>query len=66
MGKIDREALQVATILHDIGYSLNKEDMRHHAEDGAVLAKEYLESIGYPAEHTVLSWMRGFRQRKKM
>ena len=52
VGKIDREALQVATILHDIGYSLNKEDMRHHAEDGAVLAKEYLESIGYPAERT--------------
>ena len=52
VGKIDMEALQVATILHDIGYSLNKEDMRHHAEDGAVLAKEYLESIGYPAERT--------------
>lgn len=52
VGKIDMEALQVATILHDIGYSLNKEDMRHHAEDGAVLAKEYLERIGYPVKRT--------------
>ncbi|MBQ8549621.1 MAG: HD domain-containing protein [Lachnospiraceae bacterium] len=50
--EIDMEALQIATILHDIGYSLNKEDMRSHAADGAVLSREYLESIGYPAEKT--------------
>ena len=48
--KIDMEALQIATIFHDIGYSLNKEDMHHHAEDGAVLCREYLKSVGYPAE----------------
>lgn len=52
VGKIDMEALQVAAILHDIGYSLNKEDMRHHAEEGAVLAREYLKGIGYPAKRT--------------
>ncbi len=47
---IDMEALQIATIFHDIGYGLNKEDMSNHAEDGAVLCGEYLESIGYPEE----------------
>lgn len=50
--ELDMEALQIATILHDIGYSLNKEDMRSHAQDGAVLSREYLERIGYPAEKT--------------
>lgn len=49
---IDMEALQIAAIFHDIGYSLNKEDMYQHAEDGAELCREYLESIGYPAEKT--------------
>ena len=44
---IDMEALQIATIFHDIGYGLNKEDMGNHAADGAVLCREYLESIGY-------------------
>lgn len=48
--EIDMEALQIAAIFHDIGYSLNKEDMHHHAEDGAVLTGAYLDSIGYPAE----------------
>lgn len=48
--EIDMEALQIATIFHDIGYSLNKEDMHSHAEDGAVLCREYLDSIGYPSE----------------
>jgi len=48
--KIDIEALKIATIFHDIGYSLNKEDMHSHAADGAVLCREYLESIGYPSE----------------
>lgn len=47
---IDMEALQIATIFHDIGYGLNKEDMDHHAADGAVLCRAYLESIGYPKE----------------
>lgn len=47
---IDMEALQIATIFHDIGYGLNKEDMGNHAADGAVLCKEYLERIGYPQE----------------
>jgi uncharacterized protein len=50
--EIDMESLQIATILHDIGYSLNREDMRSHAADGAVLSREYLESIGYPTEKT--------------
>ncbi len=50
--KIDMEALKIATIFHDIGYSLNKEDMHSHAEDGAVLCHAYLESIGYPQEKT--------------
>lgn len=50
--KIDMEALQIATIFHDIGYSLSKEDMHSHAEDGAVLCREYLVSIGYPSEKT--------------
>lgn len=49
---LDMEALQIATIFHDIGYALNKEDMRSHAEDGAVLCREYLESIGYSEEKT--------------
>jgi len=44
---IDMEALQIATIFHDIGYSVHKED---HAKTGAVLCREYLESVGYPAE----------------
>ena len=48
--EIDMEVLQIATIFHDIGYSLNKEDMHSHAEDGAVLCREYLDSIGYPSE----------------
>ncbi len=47
---IDMEALQIATIFHDIGYALNKEDMGNHAADGAVFCKEYLERIGYPQE----------------
>jgi len=50
--KIDMEALRIATIFHDIGYSLNKENMHSHAADGAVLCREYLDSIGYPAEKT--------------
>ncbi|MBR6537876.1 MAG: HD domain-containing protein [Lachnospiraceae bacterium] len=48
--EIDMEALQIATIFHDIGYSLNKEDMHSHAQDGAALCREYLDSIGYPSE----------------
>ena len=48
--ELDMEALQIATIFHDIGYSLNKEDMHSHAQDGAVLCHEYLHSIGYPSE----------------
>lgn len=47
---IDMESLKIATIFHDIGYSLNKEDMHSHAQDGAVLCHEYLDSIGYPSE----------------
>jgi len=39
--------LRIATIFHDIGYSLQQEN---HAESGAVLCREYLDSIGYPAE----------------
>lgn len=50
--EIDMEALKIATIFHDIGYSLNKEDMREHAKDGALLCKEYLDGIGYPEEKT--------------
>lgn len=50
--EIDMESLKIATIFHDIGYSLNKEDMHSHAEDGAVLCREYLERIGYPPEKT--------------
>lgn len=50
--EIDMEALQIATIFHDIGYSLNKEDMHSHAADGAILCREYLESIGYQVEKT--------------
>lgn len=50
--EIDMEALQIAAIFHDIGYSLNKEDMHSHAADGAILSREYLESIGYPPEKT--------------
>ena len=50
--EIDMEALKIATIFHDIGYSLNKEDMREHAKDGALLCKEYLDDIGYPEEKT--------------
>lgn len=50
--EIDMESLKIATIFHDIGYSLNKEDMHSHAEDGAVLCREYLDSIGYPPEKT--------------
>lgn len=49
---IDMESLKIATIFHDIGYSLNKENMHSHAEDGAVLCREYLGSIGYPAKKT--------------
>ncbi len=48
--KIDMEALRIATIFHDIGYSSNKENMHSHAADGAVLCREYLDSIGYPTE----------------
>ncbi|MBQ3029076.1 MAG: HD domain-containing protein [Lachnospiraceae bacterium] len=48
--KIDMEALRIATIFHDIGYSSNKENMHSHAADGAVLCREYLDSIGYPEE----------------
>lgn len=47
---IDMEALQIATIFHDIGYGSNKEDMNHHAADGAVLCREYLKRSGYPEE----------------
>lgn len=50
--KIDMEALKIAAIFHDIGYSLNKENAYRHAEDGAVLCRAYLRSIGYPAEKT--------------
>lgn len=42
----------MAAIFHDIGYSVNKEDRHEHAEDGAALACENLEGIGYPAEKT--------------
>lgn len=49
---IDMEALKIAAIFHDIGYSLNKEDMHSHAADGAVLCREYLDSIGYPLKKT--------------
>ncbi|MBQ9768189.1 MAG: HD domain-containing protein [Lachnospiraceae bacterium] len=48
--EIDLEALKIATIFHDIGYSLNKEDMDNHAADGAVLCRAYLDGIGYPTE----------------
>lgn len=48
--EIDMESLQIATIFHDIGYSLNKENMHFHAQDGAVLCREYLDSIGYLSE----------------
>lgn len=51
-GKIDMEALQIAIIFHDIGYSLNQEDRHSHAEDGAVLCHEYLNSIAYLPEKT--------------
>ena len=48
--RIAMKSLQIATIFHDIGYSLNKENMHSHAEDGAVLCREYLDSIEYPSE----------------
>lgn len=48
--EIDLEALKIATIFHDIGYASNKESMKDHAADGAVLCREYLEGIGYPTE----------------
>lgn len=48
--EINMEALQIATIFHDIGYSVNHENQSSHAEDGAVLTREYLDSIGYPVE----------------
>ncbi len=48
--EIDMEALQIATIFHDIGYSVNQENQSSHAADGAVLCREYLDSIGYPSE----------------
>ncbi len=50
--QIDMEVLKLATIFHDIGYSLNKEDMHSHAADGAELCREYLKKTGYPQEKT--------------
>ncbi len=47
--EIDMEALQIATIFHDIGYSRHKDN---HAQNGAVLCREYLDSIGYLEEKT--------------
>ena len=49
--KIDMEALQIAAIFHDIGYSV-QEDMDNHAAHGAVLCREYLERAGYQEERT--------------
>lgn len=47
---IDMEALKIATIFHDIGYSSDNEDKKEHAREGAILCRKYLESIGYPTD----------------
>ena len=49
---IDMEALKIATIFHDIGYSSDNEDKKEHAGEGAILCRKYLESIGYPTDKT--------------
>lgn len=49
---IDMEALKIATVFHDIGYSSDKEDKKEHATEGAILCREYLESISYPTDKT--------------
>ena len=46
------EALKIATIFHDIGYSSDNEDKKEHAVEGAILCRKYLESIGYPNDKT--------------
>ena len=49
---IDMEALKIATIFHDIGYSSPNEDKKNHAAEGAVLCRAYLDSIKYPTAKT--------------
>lgn len=47
---LDREALYIATIFHDVGYCVI--DMQNHAEAGAVYCREYLTAKKYPLEKT--------------
>lgn len=46
-----KEAIQIACLLHDIGYSIDRlqeeNDMKNHGPEGAKLVQPFLESLGY-------------------
>lgn len=46
---IHKEALQLATIFHDVGYGVNEGNVKH-AQASAMICKEYLEQKGYDRE----------------
>lgn len=60
-GKIDLEALIIATLLHDIGRQFEEDYGEHHAIIGARLASHLLAALGYnkgfidKVEHIILS-----------
>ena len=48
-GHLDLEALSIATIFHDVGYC-GVENIKNHAEAGALYCREYLKDKKYPSE----------------
>ena len=46
---INKEAVLVAAIFHDIGYAISLDGSKH-AEDSAILCEKYLKENGYDTE----------------
>lgn len=50
--RVNLDSLMVATIFHDSGYN-SCQDMADHGNEGARIAAEYLESVGYERDQIV-------------